>query len=167
MRLAVFPSLVTAVAITACTSSGPTPPSLQPPAAEAIDTRVPVEAPVNARPATPALVTRLAGLLAQARAGDADFAPLVQRAEQSAASAGPRGSESWLAAQQDLSAASAARGPTARALSDIDALGADALQSQGGLAPADLAAIKRAAEEVAAIDRRQAARIASISARLG
>ena len=60
-----------------------------------------------------------------------------------------------------------ARGPTRLALGDIDALGADALQTQGGIAPNDLAAIKSAGAEVGAIDQRQADRIKAIQARLG
>ena len=41
------------------------------------------------------------------------------------------------------------------------------LQSQGGIAPNDLAAIKRAGAEVGAIDQRQADRIKAIQRRLG
>jgi len=71
-----------------------------------------------------------------------------------------------MAAQESLSAAIAARKPTALALSDIDALGATALQTQSGIAPNDLRAIQSAAEEVASIDRRQADRIKAVQARL-
>ena len=63
-------------------------------------------------------------------------------AQRLAAAAGPPQSESWIAAQLALSAAIEARAPTATALGDIDALGADKLQAQGGLAPADLGAIQ-------------------------
>jgi hypothetical protein len=72
-----------------------------------------------------------------------------------------------VAAQQALTAAIAARGPTTNALGDIDTIGATALQTQGGIAPNDLAAIKSAGAEVGAIDQRQAARIKSIQDRLG
>jgi hypothetical protein len=61
----------------------------------------------------------------------------------------------------------AARDPTARALGDIDALGATMLQTQGGLAPNDLAAIQSAGAEVAALDQRQADRIKALQERLG
>ena len=81
--------------------------------------------------------------------------------------AGPPQSESWIGAQEALTAAIAARKATATALSDIDELGGNALQAQGGLAPNDLAAIKSAAAEVGAIDKRQAERIDSIQKRLG
>nr|MBA3511606.1 hypothetical protein [Sphingomonas sp.] len=78
-----------------------------------------------------------------------------------------RQSESWVVAQQALSAAVAARGPTTRALGDIDALAASALARQGGIAPADLAAIEAAAAQVGALDRRHSQTIDALQARLG
>ena len=109
----------------------------------------------------------LAELVRQARAGDVAFRAAVEQAERLAASAGAPQSEGWVAAQQALSTADAAREPTGRALGDIDALGAERLQTQGGLAPNDLAAIQAAGAEVGAIDQRQAERIAAIQRRLG
>jgi hypothetical protein len=153
--------------LSACAAPGGPYPSLQPRAAEAIDPRVPVERPMNERPVTPALASRLAELVAQARSGDAAFAPAADQAERLAAAAGAPQSEGWVAAQQALSFAAAARGPTGTALGDIDAIGATMLQSQGGIAPNDLAAIKRAGAEVGAIDQRQAERIKAIQRRLG
>ena len=95
------------------------------------------------------------------------FVRRSDRAEQLAAAAGAPQSESWVAAQQALSAAVAAREPTARALGDIDALGADRLQTAGGLSPADLAAVQSAGAEVGAIDQRQAEAIDALQRRLG
>src|SRR5439155_7548996 len=125
-------------------------------AGEDIDPRVPVVRPMNERPVTPALASTLADLVAKARSGDAAFQPAADEAERLSAAAGAPQSESWVAAQQALSAAIAARGPTASALGDIDGLGANALRKQGGLAPNDLAAVKDAGAEVGAIDQRQA-----------
>jgi hypothetical protein len=153
--------------LTACSSPGGPYPSLQPRAAEAIDPRVPVERPINDRPVTAALGTQLASLVSRAHSGDADFDPLMANAERLAASAGAAQSEGWIAAEQALSAAISARAPTATALGDIDAIAARALQTQGGIAPSDLAAIQSAAKEVAAIDQRQADRIAAVQRRLG
>lgn len=150
-----------------CARVGGPYPSLQPRAAEAVDPRVPVERPINDRPVNPAIASRLAGLIDQGRAGDNAFVPLADQAERVAAGAGAAQSESWIAAQEALSAAVAARGPTVRALGDIDGLGAEKLAEQGGLSPNDLAAIQAAAGEVGAIERRQAARIAAIQRRLG
>ena len=66
-----------------------------------------------------------------------------------------------------MSAATAARAPTTRALGDIDALAAGALQRQAGIAPSDFAAIRSAASEAARISSRQAAAIDAIQRRLG
>lgn len=155
-----------ALTATACAAPG-TPPSLAPRATEAIDPRLPVTGPVNDRPVNPALAARLAELVSQAKNGAAAFEPLAERARKLAAAAGAPQSEGWIVAQEAVSAAIAARAPTAQAIGDIDALGGNALQTQGGLAPADLAAIKQAGAEVAAIDSRQAEAIAAIQRQLG
>ena len=158
--------LLTTIATSACSTGGPYP-SLRPRAAEAIDPRIQPVRPVNDRPATPALTAQLAALVDQARAGEASFGPAAAEAERLAAIAGASQSESWITAQEALSAAIAARKPTALAQADIDALSATALQTQGGIAPNDLNAINRAASEVLEIARGQTDRIASIQKRLG
>jgi hypothetical protein len=112
------------------------------------------------------LLAKLRTLVAQAEAGDQAFAPLAERARQLADSAGPKESESWVLAQQALSAAVAARAPVAGAVGDIDALGAQRIQTLGGIAAADLKAIQSAAARVADIDEREAATIAAIQRRL-
>ncbi|MEO7634971.1 MAG: hypothetical protein ABIS38_04920 [Sphingomicrobium sp.] len=160
-------SLLLCLLATGCAQSGGPYPSLQPRAAEAVDPRVPVERPVNDRPVTAALAARLFALVAEARGGDGAFASLIDQADRLAAASGPMQSEGWIAAQEALSAAVAARGPTVRALGDIDGLGAERLAQQGGLSPSDLAAIRAAAAEVSATERRQAARIAAVQRRLG
>ena len=164
MRRTLLPTML---ALGACAPAGGPFPSLQPRAAEAIDPRVPVPGAVNDRPVSSALAGRLAALVAQARDGDAAFAPVAEEAERLAAAAAAPQSDSWVAAQQALSAAIEARGPTVRALGDIDGIGATMLQTQQGLAPADLAAIENAGAEAGAIDQRQADRIAAIQRRLG
>src|SRR6476659_6887204 len=102
-------SILPLAALAACSSTGGPYPSLQPRAAEAIDPRVEVERPINDRPVR------------------ASIAPAIAHAEQLASAAGAPQSESWIAAQEALSAAIAARKPTATALGDIDALGASKL----------------------------------------
>jgi hypothetical protein len=152
--------------LTACSSAGGPYPSLQPRAAEAIDPRLQPVRPINDRPVKPALAAQLAALVDEARRGDAAFEPAIGEAERLSASAGAAQSESWIATQQALSAAVAARTTTTGALADIDAIGATALQTQSGIAPNDLAAIRRAAAEAGAIDERQAERIQAVQARL-
>ena len=162
-RTALLPIMI----LSACSAPGGPYPSLQPRAAEAIDPRVPVIRPMNNRAATASLLARLSALVDQAQSGNSAFDAAASDAERLAASAGPRQSESWIAAQEALTAAIAARKPTASALGDIDQIGATSLQTQGGIAPNDLAAIRRAAAEVGSLDQRQAARIDAIQKRLG
>jgi len=157
---------VTALLGACSTPSGPYP-SLQPRAGELVDPRVPVDRPMNDRPVTPALASRLSELVAQARSGDAAFASAAAAAERAATGAGGPQSEGWIVAQEAVSAAIAAAGQTRVALADIDAISATALQTQGGIAPNDLAAIKSASAEVGEIDQRQAERIAALQRRLG
>jgi hypothetical protein len=153
--------------LTGCSSPGGPYPSLQPRAAEAVDPRLPVERPINDRPVSAGLAARLAALVAQARGSEASFDSAAANAEQSASAAGVPQSEAWIAAQEALSAAVEAHGPVTAALGDVDALGASALQTQGGIAPNDLAAIQSAAAEIGAIDERQSARIKALQERLG
>jgi hypothetical protein len=160
-------ALLLIVALSGCTVPGGPYPSLAPRAAEAIDPRVPVVRPMTDRPAGSALTARLAALVDQAQSGDAAFDAAVAEAERLAANAGAPQSEGWIAAQEALTAAIAARKPTATALGDIDEIAATALQTQRGIAPNDLAAIRSAAERVSAMDRRQAERIDAIQKRLG
>ena len=160
-------ALLSIAALSACSAPGGPYPSLQPRAAEAIDPRIPVVRPVNDRPVTAALAGQLAALVEAARNGNAGFDRAALEAERLAANAGAPQSEGWIAAEEALTAAIAARRPTATALGDIDALAANALQTQQGIAPNDLAAIKRAQEEVGALDERQAARIDAVQKRLG
>lgn len=161
-------SIVLATAcLSACTTAGGPYPSLQPRSAEAIDPRVQPMRPINDRPVAPPLAAQLGTLVAQARSGEAAFGPAAAQAEQLAAAAGAPQSEGWIAAQEALTAAIAARRPTALAQADIDALAAAALQTHGGIAPNDLKAIQGAAAEVAAIAGGQTDRIAAIQKRLG
>jgi hypothetical protein len=167
MRALPCSMLVFMAALGGCASPGAPYPSLQPRGAETIDPRVAVERPMNQRPVSAALASRLAELVAGARADEPAFESAASEAERLAAAAGAPQSENWVAAQAALSVATAARGPTGLALGDIDALSANALRTQGGIAPNDLAAIKIAGAEVGAIDQRQADRIKAIQARLG
>ena len=128
---------------------------------------MPVVSNVAPGPVDRTLAGRLSQLVAQARAGSGGFDSAIDQARRAAAAAGAPQSESWVVAQQALSAAVAARTPVTRALGDIDELAANALATRGGLGPADLAAIESAAAEVGAIDGRQAAAIDALQARLG
>ena len=166
MRTLILLSIV-AIGLSSCTRPRGNFPSLAPRSAEAVDPRVPVYQPVRSGPVDPTLSAHLAALIDQAQAGDSAFQAAAATAERLAASAGPGGSESWVSAQQALSAAQEARGPTTRALGDIDGLGSTALATKGGISAADMAAIEAAAQRVSEIDRSQAQRLKAILARLG
>jgi hypothetical protein len=145
--------------LSACVATPVAAPSLAPRAAEAIDPRVPVPEPALSAAPSPALVEKLRSLVAKAVAGDQAFSPLIENARLLAASAGVKESESWVVAQQALSAAVGARLPVTSAVGDIDALGAQRVQTLGGIGAADLEAINAAASKVAEIDAREAAAI--------
>lgn len=159
------PLLIT-LALFGCAAPAVQTPSLGPRAAEAIDPRVPVPEPQLSTIIDPGLAGQLSALVAQAQAGDSQFRAATPSAQQAAASAGDRQSESWVVAQQALSRLVAARGSVTRALGDIDALGATRIQQSGGIAAADMRAIQAAAARVGEIDRRQAALIDQLQARL-
>ena len=151
----------------ACTGPSGDIPSLQTRASESMDPRIPVERPLNDRPADPALVARLEALVAEARAGEARFDAAIETARRAADGAGAPQTEGWIVAQEALSGAVEARGAAAISLATIDSLGATLLADQGGLAPNDKQAIDAAAELVGAINRRQAAAISAVQAQLG
>jgi GNAT superfamily N-acetyltransferase len=160
-------ALAATLTLAGCSAAPGPGPSLAPRSAESIDPRVPVVRSVVERPADPALTGRLAELVRAARQGEGAFAVASGQAERLTAAAGARQTESWIVAQQALSAAVAARAPATRALADVDAIAAEALARQRGIAPADLAAIEAAAREIGAVDRRQAEIIDRLQARLG
>jgi hypothetical protein len=159
--------LLLPLALAACSApSGPVP-SLAPRAAEAIDPRVPIPSAPATGTVDPALERRLGELLGQVRAGDQAFISAASEAERLVAAAGSPDSESWIAAQQAVSALVGARGPTTRALADIDAIASQRLQTAGWITPANQAAIEAAASQATAVDQRQAALLESLQARLG
>ncbi|MEQ7874885.1 hypothetical protein ABDK56_12880 [Sphingomonas sp. ASV193] len=139
---------------------------LRPRAAERIDPRVAVPVPPPA-PRTAGLAARLDALVAAARAGAAPFDAALPAARAAANAAGPAQSESWIAAQEQVSALDPLRAPVAKALADLDAMAGGTIEAKGWVGQRDLGAIQAAAAEVAAIDSRQQAAIAELRARLG
>ena len=142
-------------------------PSLAPRGAEAIDPRLPIASNPSPGTVDPATSTVLARAVAAARAGTSEFNALARRAEALAAVAGPRQSESWIAAQQAVSALAAQHGVTTNAAADIDAVAAERIDATRWLVPATQAAIEAAAAEVGAINAAQSATLARLRARLG
>ena len=155
------------ISIAGCAHTPANAPSLSPRAAEAIDPRIPVPDPVLSTVPNAALVEQLNALVGQAETGDSEFQPVASAAEKAVASAGAPQSEGWIAAQQALSVAVAARAPVTRAAADVDSLGAQRIQKLEGIAAADLKAINSASAKVRAIDNREAALIKTLQDRLG
>jgi hypothetical protein len=166
MRTRVSTAFLGLALLSACSTQGGPYPSLAPRAAENIDPRVPVVSPIRSGPVSAGLAAHLAALVDQAQSGDAAFRDAAANAERLTASAGAPSSESWVVAQQALSAAQAARGPTTRAMGDIDGLGSTALATKGRISQADMYAIQRAAAIVSEIDQREAERIDALQKRL-
>ena len=159
-------ALLLPVLVAGCAAPQVAAPSLAPRAAEAIDPRVPVPEPVISAVPDPQLVDLLESLIAQARAGDSAFRAVIDDARRLAEIAGPPQSESWIAAQQSLSNAIAARGPVTGAMGDIDSLAAERIVAAGAVGKANLSAIEAAAARVAEIDDRQARIVSELQARL-
>ncbi len=129
--------------------------------------RAPAPAAADASPAPvpdPQLAARVAELLTTARAGQSTFADALPRAKASSARAGAAGSETWIAAQQDISRLEAARARTVDALAELDAL-----VVQRGMAAVDQAgldSLTAAAEEVRGIAEAQQAELDRLAGRI-
>ena len=131
-------------------------PSLAPRAAERIDPRLPVPDRSATLPGDPALLAELGALRSRALQAAQQAEPALRTAASAAAASGPRGSESWIAAQQLVSAAIAARADFTAALGDLDRLLALRIRGRERLVPQDLAAAEALVAELGTIDRRQA-----------
>jgi hypothetical protein len=93
-----------------------------------IEAENPREEPVRTRPvvaADAALRARANELLGRAREGDRAFAAAHARAVPLARAAGAPGGESWVAAQEAITRAEAARAATTQALGDLDRLASE------------------------------------------
>ena len=137
------------LALAACSASLPDAPGLGPRPIERRPILPPDAASEPQTAATPALASRLAALVADAKAGHArfekeqgGFTAALARARGAA-----EGSEAWIAGQEALSALDAARGPARDAANAIDALRVDPAYAGAE----DRAAIEAAAAQVAQI----------------
>ncbi len=120
---------------------------------------------VAAVPSDPQLAARVEALLAAARQGQSEFAAILPRAQASASRAGAAGSETWIAAQLDVSQLEAARVRTADAAAELDGLVLARSNAQA-TNPQDLERVTAAAEEVRATAEMQEAEINRLNALL-
>ena len=115
-------------------------------------------------PADPVLAARVEELLAEAEAGQRDFAGAAPAAETAVARAGASGSESWVAAQQAVSRLQAARGGTVEALAALDRLAVERANQPTN--PNDFQSVQSAIERASALAQTQSAVISRLQARL-
>lgn len=150
------PLAVLAALAAGCGQDG-TFPSLAPRAIEAEDPR---EEPVRTPPlvaSETALRAQANALAGEARVGDRAFEAAYGRAAAAVQGAGAPGSESWVAAQQAITRAEAARATTGRALAELDRLAAERARVRTN--EGDFALVRAALEAVEAIAASQQQRL--------
>jgi len=158
-------ALIGLIALSACAPAGQAYPSLAPRAIEQREDD-PVEAPLPPpAPADAKTAAQIAGLLAEARRGEADFAGVLEPARRavSAAKGKAADSEAWIEAQQMLSALDAARAPTAAAMTALDSLYVDlAARATADASVGGLTESEAAHGEVQALYDHQIAQLAAL-----
>lgn len=160
-------AVLLAIALTACTATTATEPSLARREAEGIDPRIPIVNAPATDPADAALQERVAALLAQARAAERDYEAALPRARDLVAAAGPAQSESWIAAQLAVSELQRLRGPAISAAADLDAMRSTQARSGTAALASELELVEQAAAELRAINERLAASQDALADRLG
>ena len=146
-----------AAAAAGCAAPGPYP-SLAPRPAEKAYAEDAEERKPTPQPDDPALAREIDRLLAEARAGGADFDSAFPAAQAKAGRAGAAGSDAWIEAQQALSRLETARARTTAALADLDRLGVERA-SAGTLGEGDAERLRAASEEAGALADAQADRL--------
>ncbi|MEA3063443.1 MAG: hypothetical protein QOJ94_3224 [Sphingomonadales bacterium] len=156
----------TLLAAGGCAEKGTFPSLAQRPAERAYEAeRDAVLPPAPARPDDPAVTRRIAELVAEAEAGQAEFERSAGPARAAVAKGGAVNSDSWIEAEQAVSRVSAAGARTGRALADLDRYAADETNSSA-LSEADAARLREAVARVQALADAQAAEIARLEASL-
>jgi hypothetical protein len=142
-----------------CVTEGPFP-SLAP----RPDERLAIEEPVREAPIVaddPAVRTRVAALLDEARQGERAFDADYGAAARASSRAGPTGSDSWIAAQQAISRVEAARGRTSDAATALHQLGLE--RADQPLSAADRQALDDAIAEADRLVAGQQVRVDRLS----
>lgn len=164
-RPRLLPLLLPPVLLAAgCAAPGPYP-SLAPRPAEKAYAEDAEERRPAPRPDDPALAREIDRLLAEAKAGAAEFDSAFPGAEAAARAAGAAGSDGWIEAQQALSRLESARARTTAALADLDRLALERTGA-GTLGEGDKERLRRATEEMQALADAQADRLQRLGASL-
>ena len=164
MRAALRPALLLAALSGGCAAPGPYP-SLEPREVErryAEGDPEPVPTPVAD---DASIAARIADFAARARAGDAAFEQAVAAARPLVARAGAPGTDGWVAAQQAVSRAEAARAPTIQALADLDAYAIDRA-AEKALSESDIERLASSTAALQAIANRQHDALKGLQGRL-
>jgi hypothetical protein len=141
-------------------------PSLMPRAVEKQPIDMPVTQAIEAdTPVDPALQTKIAAQVAAAQAGDKAFTAQQAETEKAVAraSGAAQGSDSWVEAQESVTALAATHAAVRDAAAAIDALRDDPANA----APGNRTAIDAAAAEVTALDNKEVDAVAALNKRLG
>ncbi|MBA2919437.1 hypothetical protein GON01_10280 [Sphingomonas sp. MAH-20] len=154
--------LLVPLMLAGCASAG-VGPSLAKRPIEDRDLSEPVRQVAPPAPADASLKAQIDGLVARARAGQSGFAALLPKAESAASGAGADGSESWVVAQELLSALESERAPSTTALAELDALIAERVKTGS---EAGLTELQAADAEVGAIVEAQQRDLDRIRARI-
>jgi hypothetical protein len=149
--------LVPLVLAAGCAAPGPYP-SLAPRPAEKAYADDSEERKPTPQPDDPALAGEIDRLVAEARAGAADFDARLTAARSAAGAAGTAGSDSWIEAQQALSRLESARARTTAAAADLDRLAVERAGA-GTLGEGDSERLRAAAAEIQALTDAQADRL--------
>jgi len=159
-----LPILMPLLLAAGCAAPGPYPSLAPRPAEKAYAEDAEERKPVP-QPDDPALAGEIDRLLAEARAGGAEFDSALPAAQSAAGAAGAAGSDSWIEAQQALSRLEAARARTTAAQADLDRLAVERTGA-GTLGSGDSERLRRATEEMQALADSQADRLQRLGASL-
>jgi hypothetical protein len=146
----------------ACADTGSAP-SLARRPIESRDLNAPVPEAAPPAAADAALQQEVATVIERAEAGQRAFAAILPRAQAAAAAAGAEASESWIAAQQLLTALESARTDTTAALARVDALLGERVLAKSD---AGLTELQAAAARIGALAEAQQASINAVKARI-
>ncbi|MCJ8191726.1 hypothetical protein [Sphingomicrobium aestuariivivum] len=160
MRIALFALFL----LTACRADGDIP-ALDPRPAEAIDPRLPVGSPDPA-PGTLTVAGEIAMLAARLEEGRAAFDAQYPIAAAAVSTAGAEGSESWVAAQEEMGLLVRAREQVARVIGDAAELSTGQIAEDDWASPRDRDAVNSLLARAIALDSEQGARITGLEARL-
>lgn len=164
MRIARLVGLGLLLGPAACLDKGDYP-SLRPRAFEGTGAGVPLPPPPPAAPPSAQTLARVAALVDRAEAGNEKFSAELVRARPVIARAGAADSETWITAQEQLSALDASRAEALAASAELDALNLAGVDAAGlRFAEADFAAIRAGADQVGALLQAQGRTLSELAA---